>query len=507
MSAEDLAHFFARVQRVAPPPSVSQVRRLLAQLLPPLAVRGRGLSAVGLAHLLCSPSNALADPAKRLVFQDMTQPLAAYFVETSHNTYLEGNQLSSRSSVLRYVEVLRTGCRSIEVDVWDGKEGEPVVKHGYTVTTEVLFEDVIQAIADHAFVASEYPVIISIEQHCSALQRKRQGEIMTKVLGERLFLPPWDDHLNCISFDKMEQVSPWSARGRFLVKSALGCCERCRGSLPAYDRCIALPTMKLQRQEKDCIRQGSVVENAQVGPECRHSCHVSSMSVGKLLKLRNVAGEVPLRLWTAQHLQRVYPESTMIGSGNIDPLPHWSCGVQMVAMNYQTPDAGLLLNEGLFRSYNGGCGYVLKGPPTSPRCGSRLRLRICCGHRLPRPEAPLSSSGAEQGAGAAARGAAVSSPLVVVGLEPGGQTSHTRAVACDGYHPVFDHEVRFGVPDAPLHILTFEVRDSPTSRTMARCAVSLDTVREGFRWLALRTTLGNTIPHGGLLVYAEFAPR
>ena len=53
---------------------------------------------------------------------------------------LTGNQLSSRSSVLRYVEVLRAGCRSVEVDVWDGGDGEPVVKHGYTVTTEILFQ-------------------------------------------------------------------------------------------------------------------------------------------------------------------------------------------------------------------------------------------------------------------------------------------------------------------------------------------------------------------------------
>jgi hypothetical protein len=53
---------------------------------------------------------------------------------------LTGNQLSSRSSVLRYVEVLRVGCRSVEVDVWDGADGEPVVKHGYTVTTEILFQ-------------------------------------------------------------------------------------------------------------------------------------------------------------------------------------------------------------------------------------------------------------------------------------------------------------------------------------------------------------------------------
>lgn len=53
---------------------------------------------------------------------------------------MTGNQLSSRSSVLRYVEVLRAGCRSVEVDVWDGADGEPVVKHGYTVTTEILFQ-------------------------------------------------------------------------------------------------------------------------------------------------------------------------------------------------------------------------------------------------------------------------------------------------------------------------------------------------------------------------------
>ena len=54
-------------------------------------------------------------------------------------------------------------------------------------------QDVIQAIADHAFVASEFPVIISIEQHCCALQRVRQAQIMSEVLGDQLLRPPWDD--------------------------------------------------------------------------------------------------------------------------------------------------------------------------------------------------------------------------------------------------------------------------------------------------------------------------
>jgi len=506
ISSERLAAFLGDVQKISPRPTAAQVERLLGLLDAPLVAPGLVLTHEGLAQLLCSPGNSLIDPAARTVFQDMTQPLSSYLIETSHNTYLEGNQLSSRSSVLRYVEVLRAGCRSVEVDVWDGANGEPIVKHGYTMTTEALFHDVIAAIADHAFVASEYPVIVSIEQHCSAPQLAKQGEILMQVLGDRLFTPPWDEEERSIDWDRMATVSPWSARGRILIKSSTS------GSagVSMYDRCVALPTKKLSQGEKRALRCDGREESEDTASDSqpRHACQVNSMSASKLLKLREAAGEESLRAWNADHLTRTYPEGRMITSSNVDPLPLWACGVQMVALNYQTPDRAMLLSEGLFRSYNGGCGYVLKSPMLlgrgEPRRRRRLRVRVCCGHRLPRTEA----SQEDEPEAIERPDADASSPVVEVGLEPGGQRSQSRPAARDGFHPVFNHDADFDVAGAPLQILTFEVRDTaPGARPIARRSVALDAVREGFRWLPLRSTSGHTLPHSGLLVHVEFSDR
>lgn len=41
------------------------------------------------------------------------------------------------------------------VDCWDGPDGEPVVHHGYTLTSKILFKDVVEAINKNAFVKNE----------------------------------------------------------------------------------------------------------------------------------------------------------------------------------------------------------------------------------------------------------------------------------------------------------------------------------------------------------------
>ncbi|KAK2173609.1 hypothetical protein NP493_864g02015 [Ridgeia piscesae] len=100
------------------------------------------LSQEGFLQYLLGEHNALITPEKLDLSEDMDQPLAHYFINSSHNTYLSGHQLTGRSSVEIYRQVLLTGCRCIELDCWDGHgaDEEPIITHGFTMCTEILFK-------------------------------------------------------------------------------------------------------------------------------------------------------------------------------------------------------------------------------------------------------------------------------------------------------------------------------------------------------------------------------
>lgn len=164
----------------------------------------------GFTSYLLGPEGDIFNTEHSKVNQDMTRPLSHYFIASSHNTYLLGDQLTSSSSMDMYVRVLQTGCRCIELDCWDGKDGEPLVHHGYTMTSKVKFRYVILNINDFAFLNNKYPVILSLENHCSVNQQKVMAKMMREIFKDKLVYE---------RNEVTDSPSPQSLMGKVLIKA------------------------------------------------------------------------------------------------------------------------------------------------------------------------------------------------------------------------------------------------------------------------------------------------
>nr|XP_037275128.1 1-phosphatidylinositol 4,5-bisphosphate phosphodiesterase classes I and II-like [Rhipicephalus microplus] len=204
MTVDQLVDFLNKEQRdprlneiLYPYANPTRARDIIAQYEPNKSYVGKGLFSVdGFLRYLMSADNPIVSPEKFDLSMDMDQPLNHYFINSSHNTYLTGHQLTGKSSVEMYRQCLLAGCRCVELDCWTGRNSdeEPIVTHGYTVVTEILLREVIEAIAESAFKTSDFPVILSFENHCSPKQQAKMATYCRKLFGDMLMTEPLPSH-------------------------------------------------------------------------------------------------------------------------------------------------------------------------------------------------------------------------------------------------------------------------------------------------------------------------
>ena len=541
-------------------------------------------------------------PAKYI----LDKPLNEYFITSSHNTYLLGRQVAGQSSVEAYISALNKGCRCVEVDCWNGNDGQPVVMHGRTLTSQVSFADVMATISKYAFVRSPFPLWISLEVHCNASQQALMAQIIKDTCGSKLVTEPIDAadelptpsqllHRILIKVKKPKLFEATSAPSAIDQSS-----ERSRGSSVSspYVRAIQLdnsgvsagllppsPYIK-SRITNNVMNKGYGSDYAESGLSSSTSDSEGFVEevaksngthgTGKTSNIVQVLGELgvyaaglkfrgfdsseskaynhifsfmentfdkntktteerrALTRHNMRYMMRVYPNAWRVASTNFDPLKYWRRGVQMVALNWQTYDLGMQMNEAMFAGGTDQSGYVLKPSDlrgfkmiaTVPeeagadhikreRKNVNFSIEVISAQQLMRPKnlAPNRtvdlylevevyhaddkskvSKGVVGDGGVVANGKDVASGL---------GTPHRRRtdiVRENGFNPVFENKFNFDLttkyPD--LVFVRWTVRCSPDGASysdkglpLATYTAKLSSLKQGFRTLPLMDANGD----------------
>lgn len=77
-------------------------------------------------------------------------------------------------------------CRCLQIDCWDGPDMEPVVYHGYTLTTKIHFRDVANTVEQHAFQVTADSV--TWYKPCSVVESQESNQVQVVGYRERFLL-------------------------------------------------------------------------------------------------------------------------------------------------------------------------------------------------------------------------------------------------------------------------------------------------------------------------------
>ncbi|PNI62544.1 PLCB1 isoform 22, partial [Pan troglodytes] len=388
-----------------PPLKQEQVQVLIEKYEPNNSLARKGqISVDGFMRYLSGEENGVVSPEKLDLNEDMSQPLSHYFINSSHNTYLTAGQLAGNSSVEMYRQVLLSGCRCVELDCWKGRtaEEEPVITHGFTMTTEISFKEVIEAIAECAFKTSPFPILLSFENHVdSPKQQAKMAEYCRLIFGDALLMEPLEKYP---LESGVPLPSPMDLMYKILVKNKKKSHKSSEGSgkkklseqasntysdsssmfEPSSPGAGEADTESDDDDDDDDCKKSSMDEGT-AGSEAMATEEMSNLvnyiqpvkfESFEISKKRNKSFEMssfvetkgleqltksPVEFveYNKMQLSRIYPKGTRVDSSNYMPQLFWNAGCQMVALNFQTMDLAMQINMGMYE-YNGKSGYRLK---------------------------------------------------------------------------------------------------------------------------------------------------
>ncbi|XP_053872465.1 1-phosphatidylinositol 4,5-bisphosphate phosphodiesterase zeta-1 [Malaclemys terrapin pileata] len=481
-----------------------------------------------------------------IVYQNMSHPLRDYFISSSHNTYLISDQLIGPSHLWGYSSALMKGCRCLEIDCWDGPQNDPIVYHGHTLTSKITFRTVIEVIDKYAFVVSDYPIVLSLENHCSPKQQEVMADYLETILGDKLLTTIIGDTF------PTDLPSPEELKFKILVKNKkVGTLEETvlrRGldshgeigefveeveqsedddadeSTPVLPKSPLLKRRNAVKRSPPPPRKKRKVKKVKLAMELselviytkaekfksfEHSranqkfYEMNSIGETKARKLaKQTANEFVLH--TARFITRIYPKGTRATSSNYNPQEFWNVGCQMVALNFQTPGLQMELQNGKFMD-NGCCGYLLKPEfmrdfttqfnpynVTGNHNPVTLSIRLISGYQLP----PSNLSRTNK-----------ADPLVQIeihGVPEDQVKQQTCVIKSNALCPRWNETFTFTVQVPELALVRFSVEDQislAANEFLGQYTLPLLCMNKGYRHVPLFSKLGDRLDPASLFVY------
>ncbi|TNM86992.1 hypothetical protein fugu_007222 [Takifugu bimaculatus] len=203
-------------------------------------------------------------------------------------------------------------------------------------------------------------------------------------------------------------------------------------------------------------------------------------------------------------LSRIYPRGQRLDSSNYDPLPMWLCGSQLVALNFQTPDKPMQMNQALFM-LNGRSGYVLQPPimrddTFDPFDRNTVRgieevtlvIEVLGSRHLPK------------------HGRGIVCPLIeieVCGAEYDSVKQKTDSAADNGLNPTWPRKAfQFSVCNSAfafLRFVVYEIDMFNDQNFLAQATFPIHSLKTGYRSVPLKNSYNEDLELAALLVHMD----